>query len=151
MRRALTVLLCLLALGGCGTLPELDPTPPSKGAARVVDPRLLAANPSSYNGANLIVQGEALTVVQHGDYTWVQVLARIPGKSYDAESVVVELRPAVPSFLPGECYAFYAVGAGTQRVERTLTGTASEVPLLRGYHYYSSVASSAGTCGAPAP
>lgn len=137
--------------GEAGPLLGADPTPPSKSAARVVDPRLLSANPSSYKGANIIVQGEALNVEQHSGYTWVQVLARIPGKDYDTEAVVVELYPAASGLLKGECYAFYGVGAGTQKVTRTLTGATNEVPMLRGYTYYTSTADKYGTCGAPAP
>lgn len=120
--------------------------PPDYLAATLVDPRLIASSPSSYIGTNLYIQGKALTVTQYADYTWVQVMAGIPGKDYDTESLVVELRPKV-NVLKGDCYKIYAVGLGTQKVTRTLTGADNEVPLLGGYRVQT--VSSSGACPAP--
>jgi Lhr-like helicase len=123
--------------------------PPNYAEAVMVDPRQLVANPSAYREANIAVQGKALNVEQHRDYTWIQVMARIPGKEIGDESVVVELRPADTAILKGECYRFFGVGKGTQGVTRTLTGASDNVPLLRGYKYFSSVSDKYGGCGAP--
>lgn len=121
---------------------------PSYSGASMIDPRLIASSPSSYKGTNLYIQGEALNVSQYSDYTWVQVMARIPGKDYDTESIIVEVRPKV-TVLKGDCYKFYAVGQGTQKVTRTLTGASNEVPLLGGYLVEEASADKYGTCLAP--
>lgn len=132
-----------------GTAPLASPPPWSE--ARAIDPRYLAANPDGYKGANLLVQGQALGVEQRNGYTWVQLLARIPGKESGDESIVVELHPTNPQLLKGECYRLYGVGAGTQRVTRTLTGAQTDVPLLNGYGWMQSPVSSYGACSAPTP
>ena len=139
----------ILRIAG-GTVAQEGPPPPIS-AARIIDPRQLAANPAAYRDANLAVQGQAINVEQHHDYTWVQVMARIPGKEAGDEAVIVELRPADTALLKGECYRFFGVGNGTQSVTRTFTGATNIVPLLRGYKYFSSESSKYGGCGAPAP
>jgi len=111
---------------------------PAKGDARLVDPRQLVADPQAFRGQNLYLQGKALNVEQHPDYTWVQLFAQVPGKtSSSTESVVVEFRPKAPAVLKDECYRIYGVGAGTQNVTRTLTGATNAVPYVTGYAYES--------------
>jgi hypothetical protein len=115
----------------------LSPTaPPAKADAKLVDPRLLVADPQSYRGQNIYLQGKALNVDQRADYTWVHLLAQVPGKSEGStESIVVEFRPKLPAFLKDECYGVYGVANGTQDVTRLLTGATNTVPLVAGYAF----------------
>jgi hypothetical protein len=108
--------------------------PPPAASARLIDPRELAADPTAFIGRNVILQGRALNVTQHDDYTWVQVLALVPGRSTD-ESIVVEMRPKQPRLLRDECYRVYGVVVGTQTVTRLLTGATNVVPLVYGYAF----------------
>jgi hypothetical protein len=120
---------------------------PNKVLATMIDPRLLASNPREYIGDNVYIQGKALTVTQHGDYTWVQILAIVPGKG-TTESVIVEMRPKY-TLLTDECYRIYGIGAGTQSVTRTLTGASGEAPLLNGYLASESSSDQYGGCAGP--
>ena len=113
-------------------LPKPTP-PPSRSGATTIDPRRLAADPRSFVGQNVVLRGEALTVTQESDYTWVQVMAQVPGRPAVTESIVVELVPRNPNVLRSECYAFYGVVRGTETVTRTLTGASNEVPVVTGY------------------
>jgi hypothetical protein len=115
----------------------LAPTaPPAKSDAKLVDPRLLVADPQSFRGQNIYLQGKALNVDQRADYTWVQLLAQVPGKTEGStESIVIEFRPKLPAFLKDECYRVYGVADGTQDVTRTLTGATNTVPLVEGYAF----------------
>jgi hypothetical protein len=134
-------------LGVCGVVSQgsrpasVDSAPttaPDKAQAKIVDPRLLVADPNAYRGQNLYLQGKALTVEQHPDYTWVQLLAQVPGKTEGStETVVVEFRPRIATLLKDECYRMYGVAAGTQKVTRTLTGATNEVPYVNGYAFAS--------------
>lgn len=129
--------------------PTPAPTPspaPNSSAAQYVDPRLLVADPKTYVGQNIVIQGKALNVEQRAAvaggffttarpaYTWVQVLAQIRGKdSFTTESVVVELIPPDRTFLKDECYRLYGIVRGTQTVRLLLTGAEREVPVIEGY------------------
>ncbi len=108
--------------------------PPSPAAARLIDPRELAADPQAFIGHNVILQGRTLTVNQHEEYTWVQVLALVPGRSTD-ESIAVEFWPKQPRILRDECYRVYGIVVGTQSVTRLLTGATNVVPLVYGYAF----------------
>ncbi len=115
---------------------------PRREQAVYLDPRELVADPKAYIGRNILLQGKALNV-EHSDgdrlnpsYTWVNLLAQVRGRS-TTESIVVMLRPKDPKILSDECYRFYGVVAGTQRVTRLLTGAVNEVPLVNGYAWES--------------
>ncbi len=116
-------------------LQALTPTAtpaPGKASARYVDPRELTADPKSFVGQNIFLQGQTLTVDDRGTYSWVQVQARVRGRTI-VEPVVVTFEPKEPKILSQECYRFYGVVAGTEKVTIILTGAANEVPLVRGY------------------
>jgi hypothetical protein len=122
---------------------------PTKANATVLDPRRLVAEPNSFKGQNIALQGKALNVDQRSDYTWVQLMAQPPGRT-TTESVVVELRPKSTEVLKDECYRMYGVVSGTQRVTRTLTGASSDVPLVAGYAWEKARAGEYGFgCAAP--
>lgn len=142
--------LAVAMRGGLGATatPAVTATPPSAIDATAVDPRALVADPTSYAGRNLSLQGRVLTVAQHPDYTWFQLLALAAGRQDQEESVVVELRPK-GTVLEGDCVRVFAVGAGTARVTRTLTGAADTAPLVAGYAVESAPADGAGGCAAP--
>lgn len=106
--------------------------PPDKSAADLVDPRRLVAEPNAFRGKNIVLQGQALTVTQQADYTWVQLMAQPTGRE-TTESVVAEVRPKNVQILKDDCYRVYGVGSGTQNVNLTLTGASREVPLIRAY------------------
>ena len=150
-------LLGIIASSQSGTSQTSLPTsvtptvPPVKADAKLVDPRLLVADPQSFRGQNIYLQGKALTVDQHPDYTWVQLLAQVPGKSSaSTESIVVEFRPKASGFLKDECYRVYGIAAGTQDVTRTLTGAKNTVPLVAGYAFDSAPAGQYNIgCAAP--
>lgn len=118
--------------------PTSQPTP-DRQAALDVDPRALAADPKTYTGANVIVQGLALNVVQQDDATWISFAAGVVG--HPSESMIVILRPRDPRILKGECYRFFAVGAGssgfrsegaTDIVSR-LGGDTGQLPTVNAY------------------
>jgi hypothetical protein len=135
------VLLVLLAISACSTssygstasqaAPKVDPST-SKRQAKIVDPRRLVAEPDAHKGQNMIIQGKALNVTQNADYTWVNVQAQVPEKS-TTESVVVEIRPKNPQVLKDECYRFYGMGGGSQKVTRLLTGAENSVAFINAY------------------
>jgi hypothetical protein len=110
------------------------PPTPSKAQAEWIDPRRLAASPSDFRDHNIALFGKALTVDQHPDYTRVQLMAQPPGGNVTA-LVVIELWPKAEEVRPGECYALFGVGLGTQHVTGALTGVEMEVPLVRGYSW----------------
>lgn len=116
----------------------------------LLDVRRLVADPKEYVGQDIVLQGRALTVTQHGDYTWVQLMAAVPGRTGTTESVVVEFRPKITEILRDECYRMWGKVKGTQRVTRTLTGARNEVPVLDGFLYGPSGRTSSGiSCAAP--
>ena len=104
----------------------------AKAQAEWIDPRRLAARPSTYHDHNIALFGKALTADQHPDHTRVQLMAQPPGGNV-TELVVVELRPKAEALRPGECYALFGVGIGTQQVTGSLTSVEIEVPLVEGY------------------
>jgi hypothetical protein len=107
---------------------------PLRSEADYVDPRLLNSDPDSYVGRNIYIQGNALTVEQEDDYTWVQVLAEVrDGET--TESVIVYLEPPVKTLLSDECYRFFGTMTGTVTMTLRLTGAEVEVPMLDGYAY----------------
>lgn len=116
-------------------LQALTPTAtpaPSKAGARYVDPRELTADPKSFVGQNIFLQGETLTVEHRDTYSWIQIQARVRGRSID-ESIVVRFEPKEPKILSQECYRIYGIVAGTEEMQLKLTGAINEVPLVRGY------------------
>jgi hypothetical protein len=117
-------------------------------AARVLDPRQLISDPRAYVDHAIILQGNALNVTQHNDYTWVQLMAVVPGRS-TTEPIVVEFRPKDTAILKDECYRVVGVVVGTQRVTRTLTGATNEVPLVNGLTWQSSPRDRFRSCLAP--
>ena len=131
---SLAVLSCVLLVTSCGAQSGPIPAtaPPIRADARNLDPRQLLADPKAYLGVNLSFQGKTLNVQQQDSFTWVQLLAQVPGRS-TTESIVFEFRPKVPELLKDDCYRMYGVVAGTQEVTRTLTGAKETVPYLNGY------------------
>lgn len=129
--------------------PTPQPTPPpDKGVAQYLDPRELVADPRSFIGRNIYLQGKSLTVEQRPAqsgglfstarpaYTWVQLLAQSRGKStFQNESIVVEVVPADRSLLKDECYRIYGLVAGVQKVRLILTGAERDVPVVTGYAF----------------
>ena len=98
MSVAAAIILILVADTLCAcSVPTATPTPlnltvSDTNKSAYVDPRALAADPISYKGKNVFVQGQILNVAQHDTYTWAQIYAQISGdNSFNAESV--GLRP----------------------------------------------------------
>ena len=142
-------------------LTPVPPTPtpaPEKAQARYVDPRELVADPKSFEGQNLMLQGKALNVAQNAEqrglfgttpeHTWIQLMATVRERS-TTEPVVVEFRPRQMTVLKDECYRVYGTGGGTTKVTRTLTGATNDVPLINGYAVEKAPTGQFGQCTAP--
>jgi hypothetical protein len=114
-------------------VPVATPTPENtKANAEYMDPRQIAADAKGQTGKNVWLQGRALNVDQKGDYTWVQLEAEEAGRP-TTEYIVVEVRPKDSSILKEECYRFYGVVGGTQKVTRTFTGATNDAPFVKAY------------------
>lgn len=101
-------------------------------AGECVDPRRLEADPAAYVGKEMRLSGKALTVTQHEDYTWVQLMAVVSGNTSAPDtSLVIEVRPKDPAIVRGESYFVFGTGAGTEAVTRTLTGASQRMPKVR--------------------
>lgn len=116
--------------------------------AKVLDPRQLVSDPKAFLDQAVILQGKALTVTQNSDYTWVQLMAVVPGRT-TTESIVIEFRPKDAALLKDECYRVTGIVAGTQKVTRTLTGATNEVPVVNGLRWQTSLRDRFGSCVAP--
>ena len=156
MSVAAAIILILVADTLCAcSVPTATPTPlnltvSDTNKSAYVDPRALAADPISYKGKNVFVQGQILNVAQHDTYTWAQIYAQISGdNSFNAESVVVEIQPKDSSILKGDCWRFYGIGNGTQQIKLLLTGATNTVPLLSGYYSRQMQADQYGNCPNP--
>jgi len=106
--------------------------PPSKDQATAIDPRRLVGDPNSFKGQNIVLQGEALNVEEHSDYTWIDLQAGVPGRDA-TETIVVETHPKNSNVLAQDCYRFYGVAAGTTTMKLLLTGVTNDVPLVNAY------------------
>jgi hypothetical protein len=127
----------------------IPPPPPSKEAAEYLDPRMLVGDPTAYKDRNIFLQGMANNVEQKGDYTWVNFLAGVRDKDSTTEAIVIEVRPKAPSILKQECYRFYGVTAGSQKVRVLLTGAEREVPIVNVYDFESAPKAQYYGCKAP--
>jgi hypothetical protein len=121
---------------------------PRKETAEVVDPRRLVADPNSYKGRNVVLQGKALNVEQHSGYTWINMLAQVPERT-TTEAIAVETHGRNTQILKDECYRVYGTVEGTQEVRRVLTGANSNVPLVKSYLQESAPAGRSGFGCAP--
>jgi hypothetical protein len=131
--------------------PAATPTPaPDFHVAQALDPRKLVADPKSYRGTNIELIGKALTVAQHDEYTWVQLMAQTPGDAYTTESVVLEFRPRAVSgdVLDQDCYKVYGTVGESQTVTRALTGASQDVPTVTVYRFESATKNQYGQCSA---
>jgi hypothetical protein len=141
------VMLLLGIAAGCSTPRPRDaavltvvPTP-DRNAALDVDARALVADPAGYIGFNMILQGLALNVAQQKDATWIAFFAGVMERP--SETMVVILKPREPKILKGECYRFFAVGAGSSAISTDdatdlsaiLTGQVKELPTVHAYYY----------------
>jgi len=130
--------------------PATTPTPvPDFQAAQALDPRKLTADPKAYRGANIKLIGKALSVSQHDDYTWLQLMAQTPGAdSYVTESLALEIRPHAVSgeVLNQDCYKMYGVVGDPQTVTRSLTGAQNDVPTVTVYRFESVAKNQYGEC-----
>jgi hypothetical protein len=148
------VLWVVLEVTGIGSDPNSQPTrravgaeptavptatlEPTKTPAELADesiyfdPRLLTSNAEGHVGENIYVQGEAQSVEQQDDYTWISVLAEVRNRPV-TEPVVVKLRPPEPDLLSAECYRFYGVVAGATETRIVLTGVTDARPLVEAY------------------
>jgi hypothetical protein len=128
------------------------PTPaPDFQTAQALDPRKLTADPKAYRGTNIKLIGKALSVAQHDDYTWVQLMAQTPGANpYTTESLALEIRPHAVSgdVLNQDCYKMYGVVGDPQTVTRTLTGAQNDVPTVNVYRFESVAKNQYGECSA---
>jgi hypothetical protein len=115
--------------------PEPTKTPAELAdEAKYFDPQLLTSNAEGHIGENIFVQGEAQSVEQQGDYTWISIFAGVRDRPI-TESVVVELRPPEPDLLSAECDRFYAVIAGKTEARLVLTGATDDRPLVKAYAF----------------
>jgi hypothetical protein len=128
---------------------------PDPAQARYVDPRQLAANPESFSGQNIVLEGKSLNVTQNQastgllggtqDYTWMQVMAIVKDRN-TTESVVVEFYPRQTSIIKDECYRVFGIAQGSTKVRRTLTGAEDSAPLIRGYMWTQGSTDRFGSC-----
>lgn len=123
--KRLALPLLALALAGCGWLPTPQPptrtpapigspvarpaAPPRWEGAVAMDPARIAADPSAWRGANVILRGVATDARPAGGATLFVIHAIRPNLT--TAELAVELAPPA-DVAEGGCYAVYGVVAG---------------------------------------
>lgn len=103
--------------------------------AEMIDARELAVDPDGYKGRNIVLTGRTSTVDYHsyGNYTWIQLMADIPGRPYDSESVVVRMDGRVPGVVRDTRVKVCGIVRGSEEVRRILTGATDRAPSIQAY------------------